>query len=47
MPNPLVNAFTVAALLFTALGVIRPIDLLLIIALSFIVIAAAPVFHSK
>lgn len=45
MPNPLINAFTVAAFLFMVLGVIHLMDFVLIVFLSFIVTAAAPNFH--
>ncbi len=45
MANPVLNAFTVAAFLFMLMGVLKPLDVVLIVAVSFFVTQAAPVFH--
>ncbi|HIH20430.1 TPA: hypothetical protein HA244_04140 [Candidatus Micrarchaeota archaeon] len=45
MAHSLVNAFTVAALVFMAMGMLKPTDFLLVLGCSLFLTKAAPALH--
>ncbi|MFH1056976.1 MAG: hypothetical protein V1717_04250 [Candidatus Micrarchaeota archaeon] len=42
MPHPMINAFTAAAFALLLLGILKPLDFLLVLLLGFIAVKAAP-----